>query len=157
MRRNPLLISIPVCAVILIAGSWITKAGDLNPPPGPIAPTGVTLADLQTEIQSLAAQGSCCNRPIGGYWKVIPSAFAAIGTDIVTESGVLHRVQSTAPNNFSVQLSDVNGEVFTFKANLSSEFVEVNLRFEGRLRVTTPGSTGTGTPFQIIYSIDSDY
>jgi parallel beta-helix repeat protein len=39
--RNRLfaVVTLPVCAAILLAGAWFAGAGDLNPPAGPVGPT----------------------------------------------------------------------------------------------------------------------
>lgn len=40
MRKQILYVTLPVCVAILVAGACLVHAGDLNPPPGPIEPTG---------------------------------------------------------------------------------------------------------------------
>lgn len=40
--------TLPVCAVLILAATWIASAGDLNPPAGPVAPTQRTPIGLNT-------------------------------------------------------------------------------------------------------------
>lgn len=43
MKRQLATVTTPICAAILIAGYWFARAGDVNPPPGPIGDTYPTL------------------------------------------------------------------------------------------------------------------
>ena len=50
--RNHLfaVVTLPICAAILLAGAWFASAGDLNPPAGPVAPTHKTLTEVEPRI-----------------------------------------------------------------------------------------------------------
>src|SRR5437870_5205357 len=50
--RNRLfaVVTLPICAAILVAGAWFVTAGDLNPPAGPVAPTMKTLTEIEPRI-----------------------------------------------------------------------------------------------------------
>ncbi|MCP4594826.1 MAG: hypothetical protein GY842_29200 [bacterium] len=50
MRKQTLCVTLLICLPILIAGSWLARAGDLDPPAGPVAPTMRTLDELSSEI-----------------------------------------------------------------------------------------------------------
>lgn len=40
MKRQMLYVSLPICMAIIMAGAWLTHAGPLTPPPGPVTSTG---------------------------------------------------------------------------------------------------------------------
>src|SRR5437762_605503 len=46
-NRNFAVVTLPICATILLAGAWFASAGNLNPPAGPVAPTGKTLTEIE--------------------------------------------------------------------------------------------------------------
>jgi parallel beta-helix repeat protein len=50
--RNRLfaIVTLPICAAILLAGAWFARAGDLNPPAGPVLPTHKTLTEVEPRI-----------------------------------------------------------------------------------------------------------
>ncbi len=47
MRRQVLYVTLPVCLAIVIAGAWLARAGDMNPPVGPVGPTMKDLDDVE--------------------------------------------------------------------------------------------------------------
>ena len=55
--RNPnfAVVTLPVCAAVLLVGAWLTSAGDLNPPAGPVAPTMKTLVEVEPRTAINAA------------------------------------------------------------------------------------------------------
>jgi parallel beta-helix repeat protein len=56
MRRQTVHVTLPICTAVIIAGSWLANAGDLNPPPGPVGPTMKTLDQVEPRIP-LVGQG----------------------------------------------------------------------------------------------------
>ncbi|MCG8405371.1 MAG: right-handed parallel beta-helix repeat-containing protein [Phycisphaerales bacterium] len=40
MNKQMLYVSFPICVAIIVAGAWLTHAGPLTPPPGPVTSTG---------------------------------------------------------------------------------------------------------------------
>lgn len=48
-------VNLAICATVLLAGAWFARAGDLNPPPGAVAPTMKTLAQIEPRIAVNAA------------------------------------------------------------------------------------------------------
>ena len=46
MSKQLLHVTLPVCAAIIAAGAWLSSAGDLDPPVGPVAPTMKTLEEI---------------------------------------------------------------------------------------------------------------
>ena len=46
MSKRIAYITVPVCAAVLAAGTWLARAGDLDPPPGPIGPTMKSLSKV---------------------------------------------------------------------------------------------------------------
>ncbi len=52
------LTCVAAAAVVLAAGgSFLARAGDLNPPPGPVSPTMVTLDDILAAVQGTGTTG----------------------------------------------------------------------------------------------------
>lgn len=60
MKKQWVCVTLPVCTTIIVAGTWLARAGDLNPPAGPIAPTGKTLVQLEprTDVNLLPGSAS---------------------------------------------------------------------------------------------------
>jgi len=52
MRRQFIYVTTPICIAIIVAGAWLADAGNLNPPPGPVNPTMVTLDDINATALS---------------------------------------------------------------------------------------------------------
>jgi len=50
MKREFLFRTLPICGSIVMVGGLLTKAGDLNPPAGPVAPTMKTLVEVEPRI-----------------------------------------------------------------------------------------------------------
>ena len=50
MRRQILYVTLPVCVAIVVAGAWLSYAGDLDPPSGPVSPTMKTLVEVEPRI-----------------------------------------------------------------------------------------------------------
>ena len=47
MRRKTATIERTICAVVLLDGNWLSHAGSLNPPPGPVTGTMKTLDEVE--------------------------------------------------------------------------------------------------------------
>src|SRR5437773_5109072 len=59
-NRNFVVVTLPICASILLVGAWFAGAGHLNPPAGPVAPTHKTLTEVEprTSVRSLPGSAS---------------------------------------------------------------------------------------------------
>jgi type VI protein secretion system component Hcp len=53
MRKQAIWVTLPICAAIVVAGAWLARAGDLNPPAGPVAPTMNTLSEIHTLAEAI--------------------------------------------------------------------------------------------------------
>ncbi len=53
MPKQAIWVTLPICVAIVIAGAWLARAGDLNPPAGPVAPTMKTLSEIHTLAEAI--------------------------------------------------------------------------------------------------------
>ncbi len=77
MRKQMLYVTLPVCLAIVVAGSWLAKAGSLTPPVGPVASTMVTLDDIMVAVTTASGDPRI---PI----DTLPFGIGAPGSYVVT-------------------------------------------------------------------------
>ena len=53
MRKQTLCVTMPICLSILVVGGWLARAGDLDPPAGPVVPTMKTLNEVSAQISNV--------------------------------------------------------------------------------------------------------
>ena len=65
MRKQFHLVTLPICAAIIVAGAWLANAGDLNPPVGPVEATMHTLDEIYDAVSNNGSDCEPCE------WQVI--------------------------------------------------------------------------------------
>lgn len=142
---------------IVVAGSVVAVvmaawAGPLQPPPGPVQPTGVTLETVQQSVEQLMQQPMPQQFPRLGYrLRQIPNVSAASPLVIATGSGRVSKIKYAVQNSARVRLSDANGTVIEFRENFAPQFLELDLKFVGHLTMTAAGTTGA---LELTYAVE---
>ena len=141
-----------VVGVVVVATAWFaTRAGDLNPPKGPIQPTLVSLEDLYNRI---GTQGDCPTCA-WSYKFVNWSTSQSPNTLIVAGSGVLHAVYQPAGQ---VTVYDHNGQGAATQERaiartLAQGMIVFDVRFANGLYVSGLGETD-GSSLTLLYRLD---
>ncbi len=141
MRTNH-LIGVGVVFTGVALAVALVRAGDLNPPAGPVAPTMTDLQDIQTSLDNI---GAAVNVPTPA-WDYAFASFCCGGDNVlVTGSGVLHAVLVTAADTtgtgVSVRIFDSTSGPTTQIATAatsplpSSAWIPLNVRFENGLNL----------------------
>ena len=162
---------IKAAAVLAVIGGvafTTSVAGPLTPPPGPVQPTGTTLDQLNAGFNGLGTLltpvRTGCDCPPRGYrmWQSFTNPVN--GTVLVAAgSGVIRSVKLVlaSPSTTRYELRDANGTVMWVSTDLtisSSDPVEVNLRFDGRLTIGALGGGGSNVQgLHVSYALTTDY
>lgn len=119
MRKRFVTVTFPVCAAILIAGAWLSRAGDLNPPAGPIQPTNRVALNQQsitlpyTIVQSGSYVLTSNLTGVAGQSGIVINADDVTvdlnGFSLFGAPGTLHGIFAATPG--SRNISVVNGTV----------------------------------------------
>ena len=145
MDRNGVLVTGMVCVTALLVGGTLSKtdAGDLNPPPGPVAPTMLTLSDLAAALTNCGCEGI----PWAADDTVV-SAGSEPGDLVASGSGVVHGFwmkQQGEGGGIETQISLYNGPavpgdpsnrigIFRVSQNApANQFFELNVGFQNGL------------------------
>lgn len=145
-------ISVACIAGLLVAGGglWFAQAGPLDPAPGPVAPTNLTLGELSDKIDVLTAASLNDNGP----WEFAYLDFnSGSPVQMVPGSGVLHAVLcAPTPSNVSVFTNNGTAQIGEFQAAnwdfdfggtpqglFTSERWTLNVRYTNGLSVTGIG------------------
>ncbi len=137
---------------IVLGGLAIVRAGDLNPPPGPVQPTMRTNQEIYDRIGALQANGC------GGRWRAfyradpgnpIPETLVAVG------SGVVHAIiyQGSGPFILRDGATTGLGNAFLTARDASTsdtQYLILDIEFTNGLTV----SSGSGAPVTVLYRLD---
>jgi hypothetical protein len=107
MNKQILYVTLPICATIVVAGVWLARAGDLDPPPGAVAPTMVTPEEISTQ---LVADGEDCAPREWSTWGDVTSGNIRLFPYSDGGSGLLHKlyISGSGTGYFSVTSGGLN-------------------------------------------------
>jgi len=119
MKKRFVHVTVPVCAAIIVAGAWLSRAGDLNPPAGPIQPTNrvalnqqsITLPYTIVQSGSYVLTSNLTGAP-GQSGIVINADDVTLdlnGFSLFGASGTVHGIIAAAPGGRNISV--VNGTV----------------------------------------------
>jgi len=138
--------------MIGLAG-WVL-AGDLQPPPGPVAPTSPSLAEVLVAAQSGGGSGpggAVAGRAVAANFALPePASWARVSTG----DGVIRRVIMTALTSSpgTVQLRDASGRFAVLRSTLptgESVSIEIGAAYEGFLDWGTLSAVNVALTFVI--------
>ncbi|MEQ9617003.1 MAG: type VI secretion system tube protein TssD [Phycisphaerales bacterium] len=70
MRSQKTLVPLAACAAVVLGFSLVANSGPLNPPAGPVAPTGRTLNEIYNAVQAVGTGGPSAVEPVAEVREV---------------------------------------------------------------------------------------
>lgn len=135
MRSSHAAFAIMASAAAIAAASYLARAGDLNPPAGPVSPTMLTLEDL-------GAQLAAASTPTWEHTRVTLTNSLGPGDLVLPGSGVLHAIiirPFAPPTNLDAQVEvrvgdcqgggDVVGIFEVRSGATDSLYIPLNIRY----------------------------
>jgi hypothetical protein len=152
--KSELVTVLAVCATILLSVRMLASAGDLNPPAGPIRPSGASISDVYaavTESKPAPEYLSC-----GGHQLVVP---ASGSIQLAEGNGIVQSISQTFGGG-TLYLKDGTGRHIAHNwiaSNITTESgkIELNVRFSNGLFIHTSATAPTPFTGTIIYKPDS--
>lgn len=110
-RTAQVTIGVSLLLSALVTTSVLVGAGPLDPPPGPVGPTGVTLSDISTDIADIQSNLGVLKLPLSvvstGQGTVVLSPGSNV--TMLTETVIVERVTFASQWNAYIQVRDGNG------------------------------------------------
>jgi len=74
----------------VVAGRYTVQAGPLDPPAGPVGPTGRTLEEVYDLLEIHATEATVIERPYEFFFHPLPTTNQPV--EVVPGSGFLHKI-----------------------------------------------------------------
>jgi hypothetical protein len=142
MNRDQLIIGFGVCMFGAMAVTFVTKAGDLNPPVGAIQSTMTNLQDIQTSLDNI---GAAVNVPTPA-WDVIAANAGPVETTPVVGSGVIHAIIFHGGGECMLRPDGTTVGIFQAPGGTSTKYV-LDIRYETGISIKDYESVGADLTF----------
>lgn len=135
-----------MCAAMAMSAAWLSNAGPLNPPPGPIDPTGLTLIEIGDLIQMASSGDACeCQDLVPAYYTMTSNtSLLATGQNYYIKR--ISIAKSFTSSDVTLQLKIPGGSVigaYRLRPDEGSLVADVDLVVDGLETFSTTVSTGS--------------
>ena len=147
MHRQTLYVTLPICAAVLAAGTWLVRAGDLNPPAGPVSPTMKTLDEIYDAVTVGLSSCPACT----WEYKYVDELSCVNDIEVLPAgtTGILHGLWVTTPVTIANGEVGLANNIGRFSgASGESNFIQLDVPFDDGLQARCEG---TGVIFTVLY------
>lgn len=161
MNRQTILVTLCLCATLIACSAFLSRAGNLEPPEGPIQPSMATLEQLDLKLNGLLAQAD----PIDEGWSWIRVSGADLPvvewTEVINGSGVLNTIIAWRGQGFVFDLRDSNGQVMFSDIGdtqmRNRVFHDLNLRFSDGIEIFNNAAGDDSFTVTLLYRLDPPF